>query len=193
MEQWRLFIAVELSAEVRRWITDQRNRLEPRMPSGAVRWVQPDGIHLTLIFLGETPSGRMDEIRKGMALATAVFPPFSLAVSDLGCFPNIARPRVVWTGLQPSPDLMNLQLRLEDELAATGFPREQRAFSPHLTLGRVRDGIAVDELRQIGSAVKGSGATEGIHMEVKEVCLFRSILQPSGAEYTRLHTAPLNG
>lgn len=190
---WRLFIAIELTPELRQWITIQRAQLESRMLPDTVRWVQPDGIHLTLKFLGETHAGRIDEICRAMDLATAVFPPFSLAVSDLGCFPNIARPRVVWAGLQTSPDLMDLQLRLEDELATTGFPREQRAFSPHLTLARVRDGITIDELHQIGAAVKRSEPVEEIEMKVKEVCLFRSTLLPAGAEYMRLHQVSLSG
>jgi 2'-5' RNA ligase len=192
-ENQRVFIAIELSPDVRRWLEKARSILEPGMPAGAVRWVNPEGIHLTMKFLGEIPMGRIGGVRFAMDESVMEGAPFSLTIEGLGCFPNADRPRVVWAGVRREPMLSNLQRRLEDHLAAAGFKKEQRAFSPHLTLGRVKDGLGEDPLRRIGEVVeRGSMETPAVS-PVKGICLFRSILRPTGAEYSVLHRAELSG
>jgi 2'-5' RNA ligase len=193
MENWRLFIAADLSEEMLRWMAERRRVLESHIPSGAVRWVSMEGIHLTLKFLGDTPSGRIGDIHAVMKEAVRGDSAFPIAASGLGCFPNPNRPRVIWAGLRKSAELADLQHRLEKGLAEIGFPRESRAFSPHLTLGRVRDGLPPDTLRRIGTALTDAPPDEEIGMRVEAIHLFRSVLRPSGAEYTRLHSVPLSG
>ena len=192
-ETQRLFIAIDLSPDVRRWLEKARSVLEPGMPAGAVRWVDPQGIHITLKFLGEVAVNRIDGVRAAMGQAVSGVSPFLLTVEGLGCFPNTARPRVVWAGVRAEPKLIGIQKRLEDILSATGFPRERRAFSPHLTLGRVKDGANENQLQRIGAAVESARMETPAGMEAGGLCLFRSILRPSGAEYSVLYRAEISG
>ena len=192
-ETQRLFIAIELSLEVRRWLETSRSVLEPGMPSGAVRWVNPDGIHLTLKFLGEIPVSRIDSIRSAMDQSVSGRTPFSLTFEGLGCFPNTVRPRVVWAGIRGDPLLADLQRRLEENMSVVGFKKEQRAFSPHLTLGRVKDGVSEIQLRKIGSAVEGMRTETTAAMLVDGLYLFRSILRPDGPEYSVLYRVEFSG
>jgi 2'-5' RNA ligase len=189
----RLFIAIDLSPDVRRWLEKARSVLEPGMPAGTVRWVDPQGIHITLKFLGEVAVNRIDGVCAAMGQAVSGESPFSLTVEGLGCFPNTARPRVVWAGVRAEPKLIGIQKRLEDILSATGFPRERRAFSPHLTLGRVKDGANENQLQRIGAAVESARMETPAGMEAGGLCLFRSILRPSGAEYSVLYRAEISG
>jgi 2'-5' RNA ligase len=191
-EEQRLFIAVDLSPDVRRWLEKARSVLGSSVPSGAVRWVTPAGIHLTLKFLGEIPANRIDGVRGAMDRSMKGAKPFSLFVEGLGCFPDHHRPRVLWAGVRHEPILVNLQKLLEEQLAAAGFPKERRPFSPHLTLGRVKDGLPADSLRRIGSAVGEASLKSSVEMRVVEVALFRSVLRPSGAEYSVLYRAAFN-
>ncbi len=193
METNRLFIAVELPADVRKWLRETRTLLEERVPSGCVRWTDPDGIHITLKFLGETPARRTKEIGAVLDDLAGGRRPFALSVEGLGCFPNTARPRVIWAGIRSGPMLGDLQKRLEQGLERIGFPAERRAFSPHLTLGRVKDGVAGSRLEEIGRVVGAVCVESTAGMDVKDVCLFRSVLQPGGAVYTVLYRAPLTG
>lgn len=188
----RIFIAIELSDPVKRWLAAARAALEPAVPAGTVRWVDGKGIHLTLKFLGEIPARQADEVRVAIDRAAAGAKSFSITVEGLGCFPNLNRPRVVWAGVRAQAELGELQSRLETELEGMGFAREERAFSPHLTLGRVRDGIPDGRRGDIGAAVAAAKTGEPVSMEVGEISLFRSVLRPGGAEYTVLYSAPLN-
>jgi 2'-5' RNA ligase len=192
-ETQRIFIAIELSPEIHRWLEKARSVLEPGMPSGSVRWVNPDGIHLTLKFFGEISLGRIDSIRSAMDQSVAGRTPFSLTFEGVGCFPNTVRPRVVWAGVRSEPLLLDLQQRLEDNLSAAGFERERRAFSPHLTLGRVKDGVSEIQLRKIGSGVEGMRTETTAAMPVDGLCLFRSVLRPEGPEYFVLYRKGING
>jgi 2'-5' RNA ligase len=192
-ETQRLFIAIDLSPDVRGWLEKVRSVLESGMPAGAVRWVDPRGIHITLKFLGEVAVNRIDGVRAAMDQAVADVSPFSLTVEGLGCFPNTARPRVVWAGVRTEPKLVALQKRLEDFLSAAGFERERRAFSPHLTLGRVKDGMSETVQRKIGAAVESARTETPVEMEAGALCLFRSVLRPTGAEYSALYRAELSG
>ena len=183
----RLFIAIELSADVRQWLREARILLNGRVPSGSVRWTDPNGIHVTLKFLGEIPAARIPEICGVMDRAVEGLRPFPLEAEGLGCFPEADRPRVLWAGVRRQPHLEDLQKRLEDGLERIGFPRERRAFSPHLTLGRVRDGVTGRALADIGRAVASATLNTTAGMEAGEVCLFNSLLRPAGAEYSILY------
>jgi 2'-5' RNA ligase len=189
----RVFIAIDLSPDVRRWLENARSILKSGTPAGAVRWVDPDGIHITLKFLGEIPFGRIDAVRGAMDRSMEGVKPFSLTVEGVGCFPNTTRPRVVWAGVRSEPLLLDLQQRLEDNLSAAGFDRERRAFSPHLTLGRVKDGMSEIQLRKIGSAVEGTRTETTAAMPADGLCLFRSILRPDGPEYSVLYRVEFSG
>ncbi len=139
MTTFRAFIAVDLSPEIRTEIEALIARLR-RMPGQAgMRFVSASGIHLTLKFLGDIPAELGDLLHQALERATAARSAFSVRVRGAGCFPDAGRPRVVWVGLEePRGELSALQRAIEAECVALGLPAEDRPFSPHLTLGRVR-------------------------------------------------------
>ena len=137
-ESLRTFIAIELDESLRRALQSLQNRLKRQMPPGSVKWVAPEGVHLTLKFLGDTPAARVSEIVAAMRTACTGYGAFDLVVEGRGCFPNFRRPRVVWVAVRDrSQTIGSLQAAIEREVAPLGWPTEERAFTPHLTLGRV--------------------------------------------------------
>jgi len=190
MQTLRTFIAIELDQELKATLAGIRACLRSAVPPRAVRWVQPDGIHLTLKFLGDTPLDKVEQVKTALAQAAGQIPAFTITVGGVGCFPDARRPRVVWVGVQePSGCLARLWRAVESQVAPLGFPTEKRPFSPHLTLGRVQRYASGAEVRDIGQAVAMlaadmAGAQD--EMAVSRVAYIKSDLRPTGAVYTTL-------
>ncbi|NLG52005.1 MAG: RNA 2',3'-cyclic phosphodiesterase [Chloroflexi bacterium] len=192
MESVRVFIAIELSSEILIALEKVQRQLEQEPGGEAARWTDKNSIHLTLKFLGEVPRERLDAITQAMRLACSRHAPFDLTVAGLGCFPNARRPRIVWAGVQePTGDLLALQADIEQELARARFPKEERRFTPHLTIGRTRKTARPQEVEALGSLVAASPVGELGNMRVTGVALMRSDLRPQGAIYTQLFEASL--
>jgi 2'-5' RNA ligase len=188
----RCFVAVDLPADVRRWLAEVQRELASRVPAGAVRWVRPEGTHLTLKFLGEVAPGRLGEIQAALGAALAPLASLRAEVGGVGCFPSLHRPRVVWAGVHDAGDgLGHMQRAIDEHLEPAGFAREGRPFSPHLTLGRVQEGQPPAVLEAVGEAVTGLEHGEPCTMPVERVTLFRSDLRPGGAVYSVLWEARL--
>lgn len=190
MDTVRAFTAIELDERLRNKLGDLQDRLHGDVPPGLVRWVRPEGIHLTLKFLGDVPAVQVPEIAQALQQACAKHAPFECAVSELGCFPNTTRPRVVWVGIQESGGVLAaLQRDVDRAVAALGFEPEQRRFHPHLTLGRVksRDREAIAALGEYVSRARVKVGT----IQANAVHLMRSDLLPGGAVYTALAVAEL--
>ncbi len=157
-----------------------------------MRFVPVSGIHLTLKFLGEIPLGVGESLRPALDHAAAARPAFTVHVRGAGCFPNPHRPRVLWVGLEETQGaLMALQRSIEIECAGLGLPAENRPFSPHLTLGRIRREAGAEAASFIRAVLDREQAVELGVMTVDSVHLYRSDLRPTGAEYRRLHSAVL--
>ena len=189
----RVFIALEIPPEGKQALADTIRRLQTAIPYG-VRWVDPAGIHLTLKFLGNINASLVEDILKAMQCAAQDFPgkSFHLQLSGLGFFPNERQPRVLWAGIEGDLDsLKSLQEKVDEAISRLGFPREKRPFNPHLTLGRVRDGVSSGTRRQVSAAFAATSLEPGDPWEVKEVHLIRSTLTPGGAIYTHLGSVPL--
>lgn len=184
----RCFIAIELPQDIKEGIAGKTKRL--RAAEADVRWVSPENLHLTLKFLGNTPEDLLEDVREKLSAVAGRHPAFSFGLSGAGAFPDTGRPRVVWIGVRDSGELAGLQGDVDAAMAELGFEAEQRAYSPHLTLGRVkspRGRIALkEELSRIEDIDFGM-------VEVREVALMRSQLRPTGASYSRLFAAPLGG
>ena len=194
MEQIRTFVAIELDDSIKAGLTELQKRLKAEAPPGAVRWVRPDGIHLTLKFLGNVPASRIKEITRAIAGACRGFGPLLLSVGGLGCFPNSRRPRVLWVGVEePTGALAKLQRAIEEALAGLGFPPEGRSFHPHLTLGRTQRRVSSGDVRRLGQLVEETEIGQLGRMEAKAISLMRSDLKPTGAVYTRLAAIKLEG
>jgi 2'-5' RNA ligase len=188
----RLFIAIELPVEVRSSLRAAREQLETRGRL-AVRWIDPDGAHLTLKFLGATPEDQAPIIQAELERAARSQTPFMLETGQLGAFPNLRAPRVVWLGVAGALErLRALQAGVERCIAPLGFPTEQRAFSPHLTLGRAEKDAGRSELAAVGAAVSATAPPRSVAWQVSQIALIRSELSPRGARYTTLARADLD-
>jgi len=190
-EEIRSFIAIELPEEVREGLARLRNELK-RNEHKFVKWVNPDGLHLTLKFLGNIPSKRVTEIINVIEEVTQGVSAFHLEISGLGAFPSLRQARVFWVGIGGEVDrLSRLQQNIDSALAVLGFAKEERPFVPHLTLARLRPGASPLERRSFGELVDPTIFEDKYHIEVEVVSLMRSQLTPAGAVYTRLSTVEL--
>jgi 2'-5' RNA ligase len=193
MESIRAFIAIELDEDILRRIESLQERIKADLPPGLIRWVRPEGIHLTLKFLGVAEADRIEAVSEALQDACLPTTPFTLSIGGLGVFPNPRRPRVLWLGVdEPSGTLPRLQAAIERAISPLGFPTERRRFIPHLTLGRVKRGRGPAELEALGEYATRAKVRVG-EMEARCVYLMRSDLRPAGAVYTELATAPFAG
>jgi len=184
-ERRRLFIAVELPPNVLKTIEQVQSDLKRTIPGRGAKWVSPDSVHLTLKFLGDVPAQHIDTIIAGIQKAANGFSAFFLMMEGLGCFPNTRNPRVLWLGLTGNVrGLSALQASIEGQIAPMGYPTEDRAFHPHLTLARIARDARQDEIESIGKAAEHGLGTLG-SWRVDGVSLMRSELSPTGSIYTR--------
>ncbi len=192
MNTLRTFVAVELDDRLLDNLVRVQDRLRGQVAPRSVRWVRPEGIHLTLKFLGDTLPDQVEEVKLALERAASEVAPFSFTVGGVGCFPNTRRPRVVWIGLhEPTGALSRLRDAVESHVAPLGFPTENRPFHPHLTLGRVQRRASKSEVREVGEVVASSAVGTLDEMRVTRVSYIKSDLRPSGAVYTTLHEVEL--
>lgn len=188
----RAFVAIELTPEIQQRLDEVTSTYKRQLDGVPVRWVPSRNIHLTLKFLGDVSVGHLQVLTDMLRKEVAGHKPFEVSVGGAGAFPNNRRPRVIWVGVEAPSELGLIQSGVEAAMARLGYPREERPFSPHLTIGRVSRNANYEDTHLISKALESSrvgflGATC-----VQEVCLFRSELQPSGAMYTRICAVPLN-
>ncbi len=194
MPTLRLFAALELPSPLRRQLADLIAALGEAMPRGAVRWVRADGIHLTLKFYGEVPAGQAPAIQASLRQAAAGAASLKLELDGLGTFPNSARPRVIWVGLQGDLDRLGaLQRAVEKASVPLGFEPEARGFTPHLTLGRVNPGWQPADQQKLREAIARLDPSLHGAFAAETLSLMQSDLRPGGAVYTCLLAVPLGG
>ena len=186
----RAFIAIELPAELQNRIGQAISNLQQHA-GHAVRWVSTQNIHLTIKFLGNVSPSNLDALTTVLSSESVRHKGFEIRVGGLGAFPNKLRPRVVWVGVQAPVQLIELQHGIDREINRLGYPGEERDFSPHLTLGRVSQHASPQEVKQIAEALSISSIGDLGSVHVDSIRLFRSDLQPGGAIYTPLLSAPL--
>jgi 2'-5' RNA ligase len=183
----RLFLAIQMTDEILVSLGTGIDRL--RETRAAVRWVKPEGMHLTVKFFGETQPEQVDALAGAMSCVCGLFDPFQLCVTGLGAYPDPRRPRVLWAGVEePSGALNRLWVSVEKEAARLRWKREKRGFSPHITLGRVKGPINLPRLTERINLIKEQFWGE---QEVRELILYSSGLRPDGAVYEKLRVFPL--
>jgi 2'-5' RNA ligase len=186
----RLFVACEVPDETRQAITEVIEVLRARSGT-AVRWIRPEGIHVTLKFLGEVPVKQLPAIKLAVQEAVLVSSPFELEFSNIGTFGGREGLRIMWVGI--AGDVLRLEKLVRDVNAAlgvVGFEAERRPFRPHLTLGRVRDEIPTRQRAEIEVAV-GKMEVPPATWRTNQVSLMRSRLTTTGAQYEVIATFPL--
>ena len=189
----RVFIAIQISADASQALAELKERLAETVPRG-VRWVDPKGIHLTLKFLGDIDPSLAGRVVEAMGQPGQASSPFNLQLSGVVMFPNERQPRILWAGVGGDVDaLLALQEQVEQAISPLGFPREKRPFNPHLTIGRVRDGVSQGERRRIGQALSGASLQPAQPWTVECIHLIQSNLTPQGAVYASLGESALAG
>jgi RNA 2',3'-cyclic 3'-phosphodiesterase len=182
----RLFVALDLPDDVRRALGELIARLKPICR--AAKWARPEGMHVTLKFIGHAiADGDTEELDAARAALAAVYSsePVAIRYRGVGFFPDARRPRVLWCGVEASANLAQLASDIELALEPLGIPRESHAFVPHLTLARFKSPDGVDAL--VRSTAEFAERDFGSARET-EFHLFESKLKPGGAEYTKIES-----
>ena len=182
---WRLFIAVPLPEEVMARIGAINNRLTDK--NWPVRWTDPTNAHLTLHFIGEVDSSRAELIRMSMPGEAEKHHAFTLQTGGLGVFPDRKKPRVLWMGLDGETDRLGaLHAGVGQLLDGLDFETDERPFSPHITIGRLREQIGAERGMVIWTTLRGYQLGEPLEVPVEEVILYRSHLSHTGSHYEPL-------
>ena len=182
----RTFIAIDIPAEIKSTIGDI---IRKAGTADAIRWVPARNMHLTLKFLGEVRDDLVPAIEQKLRAAAAGQGPFSVGIRGTGAFPNLKRPNVLWVGFEPSGPLKAIFEGIEKGLSEIGIQKESRPFSPHMTIGRVRDLRGIEPAtRELASYKDTFFGTIDVH----EILLMKSVLKPAGAEYSKAAVIRLN-
>ena len=191
MEQVRSFIAIELPSGIKAELAF----LEERLKKGQypfVKWIDPESIHLTLKFLGNMAPTTVPQIIEALTGVAQGISPFSLQLGGMGAFPNFKRPRVVWVGIGGEVEkLALLQGAVDSALFPLNFPPESRAFSAHLTLGRLRERVPPGQIQGFGQWASSVGCETSTSFKVEALSLMKSQLTSSGAIYSQLASIEL--
>ncbi len=190
MPALRTFIAADIPLPLQHAL---QNHVDPlrRIIGDAVRWVPVKNIHLTLKFIGEVSPASVENLTRLLHSTAAACPAFEISIGGLGSFPNPKRARVLWVGIQAPAELEALQRGIEAACTRLGYEADMRPFSPHLTIGRVRERLSPADQQKIRQALEeftidslGTARVDSIH-------LYKSDLKPGGSVYTKLFSAPL--
>ena len=187
----RSFIAVEIPLAIQNAIASNIASMKNAFPKPLIRWVAPRNVHLTLKFLGDVSPASLERLAGTLKVEAASHEMFSMSVGGLGAFPSHRRARVLWIGLQAPPALAALQRSVDAAAAQLGYPKEDRPFSPHLTIGRVALTVSAVDLKHIQSALEATKVDNLGTVHVQAIHIFKSDLQPGGSVYTQLYTMPM--
>jgi 2'-5' RNA ligase len=191
MSLLRTFIAVDIPVPIRQAIQSKTESLRKTLGTSIVRWVNTDHIHLTLKFLGDVSPAQVDGLTQILRTEADLIKAFDLQIGGLRSFPSLRRPRVLFIGIQAPAELEALYRGIESACARLGYESERRGFSPHLTIGRIREGISAADQQKIRVAEEASKVDLLGTARVDSVHLYKSDLKPTGSVYTKLCSAPL--
>ncbi len=190
MARLRTFIAVDPGADIRAHLLTVQRKLAKEVPD--VKWVEEANLHLTLLFLGEVRDRDLSDVCRCVMRSVMGIECFSIEAKGIGCFPNPRRPRVVWAGIGEGAEAaIELHDALETPLYELGcYRREERQFTPHLTLGRTKSDEPGEQLARILPQYEEWRAGDGY---IREVLIMSSELKSQGPEYTVLGRSKLKG
>jgi len=188
----RMFVAVDLDEATRAVVAQEQRAVVRRVKSSSLRLVEPAQVHLTLAFLGEVASPLSEQLTEAMRQPFTGIAPFRLAVGGVGIFPPRGAPRILWLGLTDGArPMITLQAAVTRRLGALGVTLEDRAFRPHVTIGRWRDARPSDR-RAVENVENDSSRNTVAEMRVDHVTLFESRLSSKGASHFPLAQAQLS-
>ena len=183
----RTFIAVDLSEGIKNSVFEVQRELKK---SGAdIKWVDPKNLHVTLKFLGETDEEKVIKIKFALDEIASLQKSFEINISELGAFPNMRSPRIIWIGIDKGArELSRLALYIEEKLSSCGFEKEKKAFSSHITIGRARSTLNQIALKEKMPAISIPDVDACL---INRVTLYKSTLSSSGPTYEALHLTSL--
>jgi len=187
----RTFIAVDIPSHIQQLIQQRIEPLHKSVGAALVRWVTPESLHLTLKFLGNVAPANLQVLSQMLRAEADVVHDFDIQITGLGAFPSRNRPRVIFIGVQAPAELEVLQRGIESACARLGYEAEGRDFSPHLTVGRVRQDASSSDQQKICGALERTNIDLPGTARVDSVHLYKSELNPGGPVYTKLFSAPL--
>jgi RNA 2',3'-cyclic 3'-phosphodiesterase len=188
----RAFIAINLSPEIYTNLEKLVSQVKQRLQGNPIRWVAVDHIHLTLKFLGDVSVSNLNILTELIQTEASQLQEFEISVGKIGAFPSVHRPRVIWVGVEAPPNLFDLQRKLEIGTSRLGYMREERKFSPHLTIGRIPRNANSDSVSKVSKLLSEIKIGYLGAACIRDVHLFRSDLHPGGAVYTKLFSGELN-
>lgn len=187
----RAFIAIDLPQPIQESITKETARLQKSLGDKIIRWIPTHNIHLTLKFLGNIPETHVDFLKQILTKTADSNSVFDLQIQSIGSFPSLNLPRVIWLGVQSSRGLISMQKNVEEGVTKLGYEKEARKFSPHLTLGRVKQNIHPSDLQKIRETLTNFQLGKIDPARVDSVHLYQSDLNTEGSIYTKLFSAKL--
>ena len=188
----RTFVAIELDDEVKRHITAAIDELRHRQID-SLRLVRPEGVHLTLKFLGDIDAARVPQIAEAMTTVAAWHEPFSLTLGTPGAFPSATRARVLWLGVEGRLQRLRLlQADMDEALTEIGFPAERHSFNPHLTIGRIHHRAPGTDRHRAADALTALPTPADQAIAVNGISLMKSTLRPDGTVHERIAYKPLS-
>ncbi|MDI6735305.1 MAG: RNA 2',3'-cyclic phosphodiesterase [bacterium] len=183
----RTFISITMTNEIKTTLSKMQTEL--KKAEADVKWVAPQGMHLTLKFLGNIMIGQLESVCQMVLEATSNFNHFQLSLSSVGGFPNLSNPKIIWVGVDKGKEeCIQLSKQIDDNLNRLGFPVETKEFFPHLTLGRVKSPRGRNELLKLIAELKTKSFGQ---MSVTKVEVMGSQLTPKGSIYTTLRELEL--
>jgi 2'-5' RNA ligase len=172
-------------------IQQKTEPLRKTIGASIVRWVPSQNVHLTLKFLGDVSATSVEILTQMLRAQADSHSAFDIHISGLGSFPNLKRPRVLFIGIQPPAELEALYRGVESEATRLGYESDEHGFSPHLTLGRVKQYCSASDQQKIRKALEETKVDSLGATQVDSVHLYKSDLKPTGSVYTKLFSAPL--
>jgi len=180
----RTFIAIDINPAIRKALQQLQDDL--KQCDCRIKWIQPDNIHLTLKFLGDVKLKKIDDVNQALEDLAQNIKPFETELTETGAFPSIDRPQILWAGLKDDQQqIADLAASLENKLGMIGFKKEQKKFSPHITIGRIR---TPRNLKALSQELSGYSLPTGISQSIQEVILVKSTLTSTGPIYEKLKT-----
>lgn len=190
MSLLRAFIALEIPAKVQKDIYHATSNLRNEI-GALIRWVPAENMHLTLKFLGDISSANVQFLTQMIRVEADSHPCFDIRLTGPGGFPGPKRPRVIYIGIQAPAELGSLQHAVESAARRLGYASEERSFSPHLTVGRVKQNLSAIDQQKIRHMLEATKIDSLGTARVDSVHLYKSDLKPTGSVYTKLYSAPL--
>ncbi len=187
----RSFLAIDLPKSNKEEILEIIERYQKLTKSG-IKWVSRENLHITIKFLGEFDPDHTPNLKDCIQANLQKIPKFDLRIDRLGAFPNSSKPKEIWLGFTCPPNLIQIHQYIEDCITQLGYEKDDRSFSPHLTIGRIRRDVSYSGIKEIGQVLSNIHFEFQTEFTAEKVTFFKSELSREGPKYTTLFEVSLS-